>query len=280
MKIGYDAGHGIYTPGKRSPDDEREWRFNNTVVVAMANELRKYQGVQLLRTDDPTGKTDIPLRTRTDRANRWGAQFYISVHHNALYGNRYSNVTGAETFIIKESNRPIATKINNAIVQAMGIQNRGVKYANFHITRETWCPSVLTEGGFMDSNIDIHRLRDTNRLCNQGILIARAIANHYGLKLKKGATNSNVSNVKPVKPPVTKKKAWRVVRIVHTSTAIINRELERLKKAGYTDVQTIRTNKGVKITVGTFTVKDNANQRLIDLRRRNFNGVYAEEIYI
>lgn len=34
VKIGFDAGHGINTPGKRTPDGEREWSFNNQVAIA------------------------------------------------------------------------------------------------------------------------------------------------------------------------------------------------------------------------------------------------------
>ena len=58
MKIALDAGHGLYTPGKRTPDDEREWSFNNKVLLACKEELEKYKGVDILRLDDPTGKND------------------------------------------------------------------------------------------------------------------------------------------------------------------------------------------------------------------------------
>ncbi|MBB4826336.1 N-acetylmuramoyl-L-alanine amidase [Sporosarcina luteola] len=96
VKIALDAGHGINTPGKRSPDDEREWSFNNNVLLACATALQQYEGVQILRLDDPTGKTDVPLKTRTDKANKWGADALVSIHHNALTGKWHSG-GGAET---------------------------------------------------------------------------------------------------------------------------------------------------------------------------------------
>ncbi|RKJ38816.1 N-acetylmuramoyl-L-alanine amidase, partial [Butyricicoccus sp. 1XD8-22] len=65
VKIGYDAGHGINTPGKRTPDDEREWTFNDQVARAFAKELELYDDVTLKRFDDPTGEEDVPLDART-----------------------------------------------------------------------------------------------------------------------------------------------------------------------------------------------------------------------
>ena len=36
LRIAWSAGHGIDTPGKRSPDDEGEWSLNSKVAtVAM-----------------------------------------------------------------------------------------------------------------------------------------------------------------------------------------------------------------------------------------------------
>lgn len=48
--------------------------------------LREYEGVSVLRLDDPTGKQDVPLKTRTDRANQWQTNVLISFHHNANSG--------------------------------------------------------------------------------------------------------------------------------------------------------------------------------------------------
>ena len=93
FKIAYDAGHGFNTVGKRSPSGEREWSFNNKVVLAFEREMKKYNNVQLLRTDDPTGRTNVPLATRVSKANSWGADIYISFHHNAFQG-KWGNHTG------------------------------------------------------------------------------------------------------------------------------------------------------------------------------------------
>jgi len=185
IKVGFDAGHGLNTPGKRTPDDEREWSFNNKVARAFANELALYEGVASKRFDDPTGKTDVPLKTRTDGANNWGAHYYISFHHNAQDNNWGSIETGVETYVYPNAQAKsyaLAKAIHPAVVKSYGIKNRGIKEGNLHIVRETTMPAILIEGGFMDSLIDIKKLRDDKVLETAGKLIAQAFAKFAGLK--------------------------------------------------------------------------------------------------
>lgn len=191
FKVAIDAGHGINTPGKRTPDGEREWSFNDKVVRALISELNKYEGVSVLRTDDPTGKTDVSLSTRTNKANAWDADIYISIHHNANTG-RWGTWTGTETFTqtgVGGKAVQLAKLVQPELVKAYGLRNRGLKTANFHITRETKMPAILVEGGYMDSSIDIKKLRDDNVLKNAGIGVAKAVASYAKLKKKAVATS-------------------------------------------------------------------------------------------
>ncbi|MER2006297.1 MAG: N-acetylmuramoyl-L-alanine amidase [Psychrobacillus sp.] len=183
IKIGYDAGHGYNTLGKRTPDGEREWYFNDKVARAFANELAFYEGVASKRFDDPTGKTDVSLNARTNGANAWNADYYISFHHNANAG-KWAYHTGIETFYSEGSTKglALAKAIHPAMVDAYGLEDRGLKTNNLHITRETKMPAILVEGGFMDSYIDIKKLRDHTVLENAGKSVARAFAKFAGLK--------------------------------------------------------------------------------------------------
>jgi len=185
IKVGYDGGHALTTPGKETPNGEKEWSFNNKVAKAFANELSLYSGVASKRFDDPTGKRDVPLKERTDGANSWGADYYISFHHNADKGY-WSNHTGVETYVYignkNTKSGQLAKAIHPAVVEAYGLRDRGIKEKNLHIVRETNMPAILIEGGFMDSTIDIKKLRDETVLENAGREIARAFAEFVGLK--------------------------------------------------------------------------------------------------
>ena len=89
FKIALGAGHGFNTPGKRclkslDPNETREWFLNDRVCDYVEENLRNYEGYELLRLDDSDdGADDIALATRVKRANTFEADFYLSVHHNA-----------------------------------------------------------------------------------------------------------------------------------------------------------------------------------------------------
>lgn len=198
-KVAWSAGHGRHTAGKRSPSDEREWTFNTKVVTAGMLYLAKYENVQQLRVDDTSGNSDISLSARTNEANNWGADIYVSSHHNALTGV-WGDHSGVETFLMTpRGDNPKSLKLAQAIhpkvLKVMGLTDRGIKDINFHELRETDMPAVLVEGGFMDSRIDIKKMRDDKFLRAQGEAIAQGIAEYFGLKLKGSVTT--VSN--PVK---------------------------------------------------------------------------------
>lgn len=199
MKIVIDAGHGINTPGKRSPDGMREWVFNSAVANYMKAEFAKYQGVEIMFTHDPTGKVDVPLKTRTDKANNWKADLFVSIHANANTG-QMGNWGGIDTFVYNNVGHSIklANIVQKNLIDATNLRNRGVKIANFHVLRESNMPAILIEHGFMDSYTDLPylKLESYRKLC--AVSNVKSIAQYYGLKLK-----SNTTPSKPTTPPPT-----------------------------------------------------------------------------
>ena len=182
--IAVDAGHGLHTAGKRTPDGEREWSFNNKVVIALINELHRL-GLRTIRLDDASGQRDVPLGERTRKANNAKADVLVSVHHNANTG-RWGDHTGAEIYSYPGSkkSKELADKLQPKLAKAYGLKDRGAKAANFHMLRESTMPAILTEGGYMDSRIDIVKLRDNKVLKQAGINIAKGVAVYLGLPYK------------------------------------------------------------------------------------------------
>ena len=83
FKIAYCAGHYLSTPGKRipkelDPNETCEWVLNDRVADAFAEAAAQYDGVQLYRTDDCTGKTftDIPVVFTADMNVVEGSENY------------------------------------------------------------------------------------------------------------------------------------------------------------------------------------------------------------
>ncbi|GAF63634.1 hypothetical protein BTS2_0525 [Bacillus sp. TS-2] len=180
--VAVDAGHGLNTPGKRTPDGEREWTFNNRVALALIKELGKYD-VKIVRLDDPTGRTDVSLSARTNKANREKADLLISIHHNANTGT-WGSWGGTETYHHPDDSKgmAIAQALHPILVRTMSLRDRGIKSANFHMLRESNMPAILTEGGFMDSTTDIVRMRNNSVLDRTGRELANGIASYLNLK--------------------------------------------------------------------------------------------------
>jgi N-acetylmuramoyl-L-alanine amidase len=207
----FDAGHGLHTPGKRTPDDEREWSFNHKIALAAERHLEStYDGVVAYRTDDVTGKTDVSLADRVNKANSKKADVFVSIHNNALAG-KWGDHTGTETYVATPaSSNPksmaLANEVHPRMVKAFGLQDRGIRGQNLYVVMNTKMPAILVEGGFMDSRIDIKKLRDDKTLEKAGQAIADGVAAY--LKLKKKAVQPSKPN-KPPKP--SKKDVYRVI---------------------------------------------------------------------
>lgn len=163
-KIALTAGHYMGTPGKRclkslDPKETREWELNARIVEKIERGLRAYTGYDLLRTDDEVGTVDISLQQRTDMANRFGADFYLSIHHNAGVNGGSGGGIVAYVYTNPQAEAVAWQKdLYNALIAATGLKgNRSqpLGKANLHEVRETNMPAVLLELGFMDSTTDV-----------------------------------------------------------------------------------------------------------------------------
>lgn len=161
FKIAYCAGHYLNTPGKRVPKEldearTREWVLNDRVADYFAKAAEGYD-VELLRTDDPVGLKEITIANRTKKANAWGADLYIDMHHNA--GIQLGKGGGVVVYCYPGSKkgRAYQTAIYEAVVAAGGLKgNRSnpkpeKSYASLRLAK---MPGVLIEYGFMDSRTD------------------------------------------------------------------------------------------------------------------------------
>lgn len=165
FKIALGAGHGINSAGKRcmkslDPNETREWWLNDRICDYITDGLKEYEGYSLLRTDDwDDGKDNIDLSVRADEANAWGADIYLSIHHNA--GANGTTAGGIVAF--SHPNASAAAHawrddLYEALIKHTDLKgNRwdGTLEYNYQILRETKMPAVLLELGFMDSSIDV-----------------------------------------------------------------------------------------------------------------------------
>ncbi|MDR1022026.1 MAG: N-acetylmuramoyl-L-alanine amidase [Prevotellaceae bacterium] len=174
MKILIDNGHGIETPGKRSPvwpDGAQlfEWKYTREIAQRVALALQK-QGLdfEMIVKED----TDVPLSERCRRANAIAAEvgvkncLLVSIHNNA---SATGTARGWEihTYLGKSKSDECATIFWNEAkaILPVGTKMRGDWTdnepdfdSNFAILRDTKCAAVLTENLFMDNPDDCRYL--------------------------------------------------------------------------------------------------------------------------
>jgi N-acetylmuramoyl-L-alanine amidase len=176
MKILIDNGHGIETPGKRSPDGRfREYKFARDMAQEMVRQF-KFRGLEAQRI--VTEETDISLSERARRVNEWCDKLgedkvlLLSIHVNAAgNGTEWMQGRGWSAYTSPGKTRAdeLATCLYEAAHELLGGQRIREDYSdgdpdweeNFYILRKTKCPAVLTENFFMDNRDDLSFLEST-----------------------------------------------------------------------------------------------------------------------
>jgi N-acetylmuramoyl-L-alanine amidase len=180
LTLGLDGGHAGFgvTPGKRLPDGTMyEWDFNNAVAILVEKILlQKYEGIKIIRLDDPTGKKDIALVARVSKAKKEKVDAVVSIHANA-YGDDWNDANGIETYISMDrlpfSELELGSYIQNHLIRETGRKNRGVKRGNLYMTKVSdSIPSVLVECGFMTNKEEADLLKTAayREKCAQAIV--------------------------------------------------------------------------------------------------------------
>ena len=162
FKIAYCAGHYINTPGKRclksiDSNETREWVLNDRIADHFARAALEYEGVEIMRTDDSTGKTHISIESRTAKANAWGADLYIDMHHNAGINGGSGGGVEAFSYTGSVNGKAYRDAIYNAIIAAGGLKgnrSKPLQEKKFDSLALTNMPAVLIEYGYMDSKVD------------------------------------------------------------------------------------------------------------------------------
>ena len=151
MKIFLDAGHndsGWNTGAVANGLREQDLTYN---TAKLCGDYLRQNGVEV-KLSRPTKETNLgtnnatSLSERCRLANEWGADYFLSIHYNAGGG------TGTETFYKTEEGRKFGQPIQDAVVQTLGLADRGNKYrGNLAVLNGTKMPAALLEVAFLDN---------------------------------------------------------------------------------------------------------------------------------
>lgn len=190
LKLALDAGHHRYTSGKRclktiDPNQTREWVLNDRLARLVEQKLEGYD-CTILRVDDTTGEKDVTLASRVQAANVWGADLYLSIHHNAGVNE---GAGGGIVIYTAPGASQQAKKVQQAVYERTVAQTglRGdratpLAEAKLYVLTHTKMPAVLGEFGFMDSTTDVPVILTDEFAVRAAQGIVEALVQTYGLK--------------------------------------------------------------------------------------------------
>ena len=239
IKIGLDAGHGLKTAGKQTPDGIKEWTLNDKVRDKVVSILSAYD-CEIIHTDYDEGNNDESLASRLARYRNAGVAAFVSIHHNAFTGT-WNNATGVEVFTdinATAKDKQLANAIYSRLAKYTGLRGRGLKSENWYVINQNSIPAVLVEGGFMDSNIDHKVITSDAGQTAYAKAVAEGLIEFLGLK-KKAPSVTNTNVFKPY--------------LVRVKVSALN--IRKTPKWGDSDIVGVIRDKGTYTIVGETTLE-------------------------
>ena len=183
VRICIDPGHGGSQPGAAGFG-----YLEKDMNLDMALHLRDFL---LADSADPFGGGDwevlmtrasdvtVSLPARTQLANAWGADRFLSIHCNGFFDPA---ANGTETYAYAEGTvaASMRDRVQEEMLSAWHLFDRGVKTANFYVLVYTDMPASLSETGFITSPIDIQKISDPAARRDMALAHLFALQRHFG----------------------------------------------------------------------------------------------------
>ena len=154
--ITIDAGHGGSDPGAIGQGGLKEKQVTLPIAELLKKELED-QGakVYMTRTTDvdvfgPRASDKDELQARVNVAEKHDSDLFISLHINSSV-NR--NVGGISTYYFPKTNNDVrlARAVQNELSSNFGVDNLGIREANFYVVKRCTMPAVLVELCFISN---------------------------------------------------------------------------------------------------------------------------------
>lgn len=179
MKFCIDPGHGMANrrPGVYDPGAVAESHTEAAIVMDWANELRAVliaAGHTVVRTR-VDHKDPAPVGKRVGIARTFACEVLLSLHCNSANGR----ASGTETFYRGAHRKAEASRLNQAVVAALGTRNRGAKTEDKsqhgRLAVLAFPRAFLIELGFIDNPSDRELMLDPARRRSACVALAKVL---------------------------------------------------------------------------------------------------------
>lgn len=182
--ITIDPGHGGSDSGAVGPNGytEKEGAFAISQKVAS---ILNQSGAKVVMTRDsdvdvygPNASARNELQARVDVGNNANSDIFVSIHCNAFV-NPAAN--GTQTFYYGSSyqGQRLAQSIQEKMIEANGLRDRGVSTCNFYVVKHSYMPAVLIETAFITNYDEEALLSDDEWQTTMAKAIAEGINEYF-----------------------------------------------------------------------------------------------------
>ncbi len=151
-----DPGHGGHDPGAIG-NGIAEKDINLDIALRLRAKLTN-MGYTVVMTRDADYFVGLQDRCNIATANH--ALLFISIHNNS--GGPLANGTETYWFAGNWASQRLATFVEHDVLVRTGLQNKGVRVANFLVIKNATMPAILIEGGYLSNFDDAKQLADGN----------------------------------------------------------------------------------------------------------------------
>ncbi|WP_306512409.1 N-acetylmuramoyl-L-alanine amidase family protein [Phascolarctobacterium succinatutens] len=178
--ITLDAGHGGSDPGAIGSDGTKEKNIT-LAITKIVKEILEDKGakVYMTRTTDvdvfgPNASDAEELQARVNVGEKYNSDMFVSLHINSSVNK---NVGGFSTYYYPKTDNDLrlAKNIQNKLAANFGVDDLGVRQANFYVIKRISMPAVLVEMCFISNEKELTLMKGqwfqkkTARLIAEGI---------------------------------------------------------------------------------------------------------------
>lgn len=178
VTIMLDIGHCGYDPGTvgtLNGVQYKEAERNMAMAVALKAELEKMGATVLLNRN---ATQTLTVDDRIQALKNAKPDLCIAIHHNSLDA-KYSYYNGFETFYYTPYSMAITKQVKLETEKLTVYKKSSMTWHNYYVCRQTVCPVVLTENGYMSNEYDLGNIASQSAINQKVSAIAQATANYF-----------------------------------------------------------------------------------------------------
>lgn len=176
VRVLLDAGHGDQDNGAMGAagyDAPVEKDVNLALTLAVRYRLEQLGATVLTIRDDDSF---LSLEDRNRAITEGQPDFFIALHHNSVELNVDANgQSGTECYYFYPAGKQLAQILVQKVTDATGRPARGAMWGYYYVTRNTTCPAVLFETGFMVNPAEYEQVTSAPVLWREAEAIAASV---------------------------------------------------------------------------------------------------------